>query len=356
MDVIRGSGGEHQLLFRKHSREDLFTYVLPWAYRDNTELPRNGKFKEYLERRLADGGPEHVRILKQILGACMVPFFPHVFFIIGKSNTGKSTLLKLAEKVAGEENVSRLDPTLWHGFHLVSMAGKLVNIVMDINTRREIHDDVFKQIRDRRPVYMNRKGKLGVTAALPGLHLFGGNDLPRSVEGGSEAMANRVKVLHFTRVVSKSEVTVDLAELIWTTDRGSVIDAAFEGLQDLLGSGFQYADSATQSDSMAEWARESDPVKAWLADAQEGLIPALDGKVARFVGGKAIVPLSALYGLYLRFSREAQVRVHVGPKQFSKACVAAGFTKARVGAGAWGLAGWEIVGSGVRGPDDSAAV
>lgn len=329
VDVMQESGsGKFITRFRPHAKEDLFSYVLPWNWQATNDLPRDGTFQQYLEMRRADGGEEQVRALKQLLGACLLPYFPRFFFLLGESDSGKSTLAILAWKLAGDENVANLPPNRWKEFETFSMAGKLVNIDTDLPTDTAIKDDVMKKVRDKKPMFMNRKGRDLVKATLPPLHIFCTNQMPKTMEGNTGALNKRVSILRFKRqVLPEGWPTINLASYIWARDAGGVLDAAMEGVKDILESDGQYFVPQSSVAEVEDWQKDNDSlVSKWLDEVRMGEAASFGGmKVVRREEGRALG--ADLHTVFTEWVSHHKERAVPTKRTFYKAVAKAGWKK-----------------------------
>lgn len=344
VDIVRDAGsGRSEAIFREHRKDDGFTYVHQWSYQAANDLPRDGTFAEYLALRNQDGGPEQVRALKQMLGACLIPYSPRFFFCVGESDAGKSTVAILAHRLAGEAVCSSLSPTEWKGFALFTMAGKLVNIETDLAYTAPLNDDVMKKIRDRVPVTLDRKGRDHVRAPLPPLHIFCANRMPRSLEGNTGALNKRITILNFNRVPWEVK---DPAGWIWMRDAGGVLDAALEGLADLLANDWAYAVPKDSLEAIVEWQADSDPLITFMNEARDGELSDVGGRLVPAENGQ--VRISAVLERFRGWARESGLRKTYTLQIFGRELRRRGFEIKKGSDGCMVLAGWDIQGGPVE--------
>jgi phage/plasmid-associated DNA primase len=244
-----------------------------------------GAFKEYLKLRLDDLGEEGVRIIKQMLGAALIPYVPRIFFIEGVTNAGKSTLALLIKRLLGEENVESVQPVVTgmggDRFNWTPTIGKLANIVLELDEKKPLDTTVLKMVRDKTSVSMDRKGRDHVKATLPFFHIYCCNQMPPSLEGNSGALNNRVTMLYFKPgyMNGKSGI-VEYAQHIWMDDAGGVLEAAREGLEDLIESKFKYFESSASKEAVKEWQKTNDSIALFFEDLEtkEWSLASLEGK------------------------------------------------------------------------------
>lgn len=270
--VTKEDHGQMKLTLKAHDRTDLLGYCAPFPFAAENQLPRNGQTAKYFESRLLDLGPDGVRMMKQMLGAALIPYKPWIFFLIGDSDSGKSTMALMIKSLLGERNVSGVEPVKsGNSFMWESAIGKIANIATELPKDTPLDVNTLKKIRDKTPQFINRKGVKAVEATLPFLHIYCANILPSSFEGNTGALDNRMTVLKFKKVYVNGLADIDnLGQWLWDQDAGSILAYAREGLADLAGSGFKYYRSETSLKNLAEWQDETDPVKTFVKEVETG--------------------------------------------------------------------------------------
>lgn len=284
-EVVADVKGNLNLVTKPHDKKDYLASCAPFPLIAPHTLKRGSEFRKYLETRRGDVGDEGIRIIKQMLGAALIPYAPRIFFIEGITNAGKSTLALLIKRLLGQENVAEVQPVI-HGngsdrFNWEPSIGKLANIVLELDERKPLDTTVLKMVRDKAAVSVDRKGKQHIQATLPFFHVYCCNTMPPSLEGNSGALNNRVTMLHFKPgYLNGSSGVVEYADHIWNDDAGGVLEIAREGLADLMESGFRYHVSDVSRDAVNAWQERNDSVKLWLKDVQSGEsdIAGLEGK------------------------------------------------------------------------------
>lgn len=283
--ITQDDKGKIKLETKPHDPTDMLASCHPFPLIAEHNLPKSNDWEHYLKMRNEDLGPDGIRIIKQMLGAALIPFVPRIFFIEGQTNSGKSTLAMIIKKLLGESNISAVQPVLKNGgsdrFTWEPAIGKIANIVLELDKGVPLDVNTLKMVRDKSTITMDRKNKGHVPATLPFFHVYCCNQMPASLEGNSGALNNRVTMLHFKPgYLNGLGGTIDLARRIWETDAGSVLEAAREGLQDLIESGFKYYESDTSQESVKTWQKQTDSVALFFEDLRTGewKKPALEGK------------------------------------------------------------------------------
>lgn len=274
LHFIPNPGGTPTLKFKPHSKADYHISQLPFNFPGLENLnAKNAAWDEMLARIwLGDPDKEaKIRVLAQLMGACLMPCYPKIFFFVGARGSGKSTVMKIINRLIDPKNISRVDPSHFHGFNLDSMVGKLVNMVTDINLHKPIHDDLAKQLTDRVPFRVPRKFQTDLYAPLAPIHIFGGNDLPKSLEGATGAYERRVVILQFGSYSAERApegYKLDFDEWVWAQGWEGILAFALRGLIDLAQSQGHFAVPESSKESLKEWDERSDPIGQFL-DALE---------------------------------------------------------------------------------------
>ncbi len=284
LHVDKTPGGNYALKFRAHDMNDWVINTLPYNYQPDLYAP-NLEFNAMLERIFhADpDAPGKLRALRQMYGACLLPAFPQLFMLHGKPGTGKSTAILLAAKLAHKDNTCSVDPTEWSEFNMETMAGKLVNYDTDIEMNKPITDRMIKKVDDRSKIRIRRKGVKDIYAPLPATHLFGGNGIPKTLDGVSRAHDRRWTFLEFLAVVTKGQYAKDYVDYCFNQGPEGILAFALEGLKDLLEQKGHFSNPESGKRAMEKWQLRTDPVGRFFAEMGEGQ---LDDENCRFIVAK----------------------------------------------------------------------
>lgn len=299
--------------FRGHKREDWLVNVLPYEYRAGDES-RNLEFEAMLDRVFA-GDPdieEKKRAVAQMYGACLLPAFPHLFMLYGPPGTGKSTVILIASRLVHKDNQCSVDPTDFEGFNMETMPGKLVNIDTDIEMHKPISEKIVKKIIDRVPLRIRRKRIKDISAPIPSTHIFGGNGIPKTLDGASRAQDRRWTFIGFEKLVAKGQYDVEYHDFCFEQGPQGILNFALRGLEDLLKGRGHFCNPASGKAKMEEWQLTTDPVGQFLQECREGLVQDQNTKV--MVGPTWRIKRSQLWALFKEFHLDSYGR----PQQVQK--------------------------------------
>lgn len=277
-------GDKYDLVFRNHNKYDYCTNIFDLKFNDYLENPdrKNNKFESWLHTVL-DHDLESFNLIQEMYGASLMPKFPKLFFLLGQSSTGKSTTIKILKRMhRNEKNISGVSPDSFFGFNLMTMVGKLINIVMDIKTDADIADDVVKQIDDGQQIRIPQKNKVDIYAKIPNLHVFGANKLPKTKEGYSGAMKRRAEIINFDKAFV-GKINRNIANDLFDADPIGVFCFAIRGLKRLVQeNNGNYSTSAKSKRAVESWEAAGNALLTFVDDmSSEGLSYA--GEVVKYV-------------------------------------------------------------------------
>lgn len=262
--------------FREHNKLDYCNYVNDLDY-DETRSIKNKDFLDTIDLILK-GDPEKedkIRVIKQMYGACLAPIYPRFFMVYGPAGKGKSTIIIPAKKMMNDKNISSLPPNKFNDFNMETMIGKLVNIDSDIPINEAIDDANLKKVEDRIPIYIDRKHMKGVYVPPPAIHIFGGNDIPATLERGSGAHDRRWTFLNLSYFEMPAKYDKDKANDMFEASPQGIINFALEGLEDILNSDGHYFNPKSGLERIKQWGEESDFVAQFIAAVKDNDVPGI---------------------------------------------------------------------------------
>jgi phage/plasmid primase-like uncharacterized protein/phage/plasmid-associated DNA primase len=288
----------HKINFKEHDPKDYLVNLLPFEYNPDWSV-ENSEFQNMLNR-VFEGDidkDDKIRALGQMFGACLIPTYPHLFFLYGPPGTGKSTVMKIAARLIDKDNLCSVQPHEFTGFNMESMAGKLVNMDTDVDIHKPIADTVVKKIEDRVSITIHRKGLKDIKAPLPATHIFGGNEIPKTLEGYCNAHDRRWTFLGFFKAVIKGNYNKNYADYCFEHNPQGVLNFALKGLFDLLVTNKgHFTQPASGAEKMKEWLKKTDFVEQFLEALDAGDVLDNNCRLTRDVNGK--IKRAKLYELF----------------------------------------------------------
>lgn len=298
-------GTAYSLRFTEHKPEHWMINVLPYNYSPDWS-ERNQEFDDML-KRVTEGEPDQeqkILAIRQMFGACLLPAFPHLFFLWGEPGTGKSTIMKIAARLVHGDNLCSVEPKDFSGFGMETMAGKLVNIDTDVDVSQPIADSILKKIEDRVNMRIQRKKLRDIYAPLPATHIFGGNEIPKTLEGISRAHNRRWTFIGFHRVMTKGgNYNKEYAAWCFEQCPQGVLNFALEGLRDIVTKGGHFLNPESGKAKMEEWQLRTDVVGQFLRDIDEGEV--LDGNTKITLEKDAKIERAKFWKCFCAWHQEA---------------------------------------------------
>lgn len=209
-----------------------FSYFLNFAY-----IKHMDRSMETFNNFVSSVFPEETKLkrtlLLEIIGYCISDYTTAKagFFLIGKSNSGKSVILELISRVLPTNSVTAMPLyRLENRFNLARLAESRINICTEINKKSLSATDIFKIVTSNEVVTAEHKGGKPFEFRLKTKLLNAGNMMP-DIEGGEGAGAilNRMIILLFSVSIKREEQDKELIEKLWK-ERDSIFSEAVDAL------------------------------------------------------------------------------------------------------------------------------
>lgn len=288
LHLLEDINGKFYLEFKKHNPKDYLTFKIEHNYDPNFSRT-NVKFDTMLNTIFEEDAAreDKIKSISEMYGAALIPFFPHLFYLYGEANSGKSTIILILHMLLGKGNISHVEPKDFHGFNLEAMVGKLVNMVTDVDTKRPMSDNVVKQIEDRALFTIRRKNRSDIQAPLPSVQIFGGNDLIPSYEGYSKAMQRRWTIYKFDKAYTGPKMR-NFVSHVFNSDPQGIINFAIGGLHRLVESQGYFTKFDASEIELKNWGEESDTIAQFIdaglhGETHIGIVKHENAKIERKV-------------------------------------------------------------------------
>lgn len=158
------------------------------------------KFYNFI--RKTDMPKEDAMMILKYIAYCMTIGYGLKTFMVllGKSNTGKSVLIRFIESMIGKENTSALSMhELNMKFYPTQLYGKLVNACADNNSLPLQSIDMLKKITGGDQIMHEKKGKEPFFFVPFSKLIFSFNQMPLQLEEKSNAFYKRMRILHMDK-------------------------------------------------------------------------------------------------------------------------------------------------------------
>ncbi|KXB01646.1 hypothetical protein AKJ41_00700, partial [candidate division MSBL1 archaeon SCGC-AAA259O05] len=240
----------------------IFTSKIPVKYNPDADCD---KFLDYLERMVPD--KKDRKRLQELAGTALSSEKPHKkgIMIVGPTDAGKSTLIKILRYVFGEDNVasqspSRLADTRWGTARIF---GKLLNMTDEVSAGRLEELATLKRIMDGNPVEAEKKREKVFEFRPTCEHIYAANQTP-SASRRDDAFWNRWIVIETPEPVPEDEQNPDLPEEIVEEEAEGILNWLVEGYRDFVENGKKFTYPVDWKESRDKWLRWGDSVERFI--------------------------------------------------------------------------------------------
>lgn len=246
-----------------------FSYLLDFEYRAKSRIDDAPTFQSFLRSTFEDNQEAKSRALLEIIGYCLSDYTKAktAFFLIGESNSGKSTVLELVKKMLPEKAVTAIPlQRLNNRFNLARLCGAKLNICTELSEHSFAAIDVFKQLTANEIVTAEHKGKHPFEFRIRCKSINAGNMLPKLEKlEGMEAVLNRMTILLFRQSISKSQQDKNLVEKMWT-ERNVICSLALDALVELRAKNFLFSEPEDSKKLKIQMRLQSNAFEDFLHD------------------------------------------------------------------------------------------
>jgi len=214
-----------------HSMDIVSTIQLPYAYDPTADCPL---FRKVVNESL-ENDYHKIMILQEYMGYCLTSStkYERGLFIVGASNSGKSTVVDSLKAMLGLDNCSVIGlDQLADSRFVGQILDKLANVSDEIPKNAADYEDILKRIISGQEITVNTKFVPTFSAYPTCKLIFSANDLPR-INDNSTAIFRRMLLLYFNNVVPRDKVDFDLKMKIAENECPGIFNWAFEGLKRL---------------------------------------------------------------------------------------------------------------------------
>lgn len=284
-----------------------FVNPIPWELGKSEETPIMDKlFTEWV-------GKTYVPTLYEILAYCCYTDYPihSAICLIGSGRNGKSSFLKILDKLIGEDNITSSDLELLSGqnrsrFESFRMFKKLACTLGETNFSTMNNSKTFKELTGSDRIGFEIKGKTGFTGFNYAKIIIATNSMPTS-EDTSEGFYRRWLIIDFSNNFPEGS---DITKTIPEQEYHNLSKKCCRVLKELLDRG-SFTNHGTIKERKDKYIMASNPLPFFLKKYCE---EKPDGHVR----------YSELYSSYAHFLTAMNRRV-VSKREFSKTLESEGY-------------------------------
>lgn len=226
--------------------------------------------------------PEDIEMLCQFSGLCLTrDVRPQKFMILnGEGGTGKSTLIRMIERMIGSDNISNISLNqLTQRFQAFGLMGKLLNSCADLETDALSDTSTLKKCLGEDTLTAEAKGKDAVSFKSYAKMIFSTNELPIVKNERTNGFYRRLLILTMNKVPENKQA--DFFDRL-SADIDDFIRISVKALERLYESG-RIVESPGSVEAVNRLRCDSDTVEAFLSariervqDSPENRIKKLD--------------------------------------------------------------------------------
>lgn len=176
-----------------HDPKYLSSTQIPVIWDTSASAPT---YVEWLDQVIRDQADDLEETVSMMLDPSRTP--PKAAFLFGPSRSGKSTMLRILERIAGDDNASAvsLAQLVEDKFKAINVYGKILNAAAEVRAGHIDDLDIFKKMTGDDPIDAERKFVQGIKFYNKALFIFAANELP-TVGESSRAYSERIKPFKF---------------------------------------------------------------------------------------------------------------------------------------------------------------
>lgn len=283
-----------QMFFVNRNTNDVFLNTISANYNCNLTI-RGTNFERFINT-ITNGDVELQKLMQEMLGYVLSNLnnAKKAFFLYGKSNSGKSVMLKIISSLCGEENVANVElQNLYKEKYTAELFGKLVNICSELPDKGLKDTGIFKALVSEtdkvlaRRLYGNpfsfyNKAKL----------IFATNNLPKIEEIGNDnrAFFNRIIIIPFKIEIEEGNQDKNLPSKL-LGERDWIFNWAMYGLIRYIQNGFKFSYCKVSEQALEEYRKRDDSAIAFIKERCK-------------MDTNAYIHLDRLYYMYEKYCEE----------------------------------------------------
>lgn len=257
--------------------------------------------------------PEDLEMLCQFSGLCLTRDTRQQKFLIlnGEGGTGKSTVIRMIEKMIGADNISNISLNqLTQRFSAIGLMGKLVNSCADLEIDALSDTSILKKALGEDCFSAEAKGKDQISIRNYAKLIFSTNQLPIVKAEQTNGFYRRLLILTMDNVPEKRET--DFFDRL-SADIDDFIRISVQALERLYQNG-QIVESSGSIEAVKRLRCDSDTVEAFLNAMTERVPDNTENRIKK----------SDLYQAYTGYCRDME-RQSLTKQNFYRSMKAKGF-------------------------------
>jgi len=251
---------------REGEKQDMALNRINAVYNPEAEPER---IKHFMYRTIDT--EEGIKALQEYLGYCLKwpsSKFEKVLLILGYTDTGKSTLLKIFEEFFEGSNTTKMSfPQIGmeRAFHVEKLKDSVVNFDTDMDDKEIPRKSRLKKVISNEEIHADPKGEKGYDFRPRTKFMIASNNAPDDSDA-TDAYYNRFKTLKATNRVDPDDKERDLVEKVTTEENMSwLLNWALEGLKRLENQNM-FSKQMTEYETKKSWTKFGTSTEKFIAD------------------------------------------------------------------------------------------
>ena len=255
----------HTLQLTKHTPQLMSSIQIPCNWNGKESPTPN--FDSFLNT-FTNGDIQTQQLILEYIGAIISNIqgwrFKKALFLLGKGDTGKSTLINLIAMLLGSKNVAERDlKSLNERFGKTAAYNKRLIYSNDLSFMKIEENAVFKNLTGGDSISIEFKNREPFDFKFKGFLLYGMNDLPHFGGDKGEHVYNRIIIVKCQNIVTKDKLDPNLLQKLYD-ERDGIIFKAVMALREAVGRNYQFSITQDCLDNLTEYKRENSyPVEFW---------------------------------------------------------------------------------------------
>lgn len=275
--------------FMPHSPDIYSTVQIPAKY---SEIEAAGfeapVFEQYM-LTLCNGDMEIYQLLLQCLGVAISNVYgfrtKKALFLVGKGNTGKSQLKKIAEYLIGNENISNIDlKKVNEQFGMSSLYQKRLAGCNDMSYQRVEDMSIFKQLTGGDAIEIEFKHKNSFSFLFKGFLWFNCNKLPRFGGDTGKWVYERIMPVYCNNVIPREKQDPTLFEKM-LKEKNSILKNAIIELNRVVNNNYKFIEPSNMQVERDKYEVENNTLLTFINECcylKEDTMPSMKTKRSTF--------------------------------------------------------------------------
>lgn len=275
--------------FMPHSPDIYSTVQIPAKYSEIEAAEFEAPVFEKYMLTLCNGDMEVYQLLLQCLGVAISNVYgfrtKKALFLVGKGNTGKSQLKKIAEYLIGNENISNIDlKKVNEQFGMSSLYQKRLAGCNDMSYQRVEDMSIFKQLTGGDAIEIEFKHKNSFSFLFKGFLWFNCNKLPRFGGDTGKWVYERIMPVYCNNVIPREKQDPTLFEKM-LKEKNSILKNAIIELNRVVNNNYKFIEPSNMQVERDKYEVENNTLLTFINECcylKEDTMPSMKTKRSTF--------------------------------------------------------------------------